>query len=72
MFRGDLTSTARGKQCVSEFLAAIRFREPPRGGIDQSQALHRREVRLTLAQDCHRSQPLPIGDDARPTERPHV
>jgi hypothetical protein len=72
VFRGDLRRTARSKQCVGKLLAAVRFREPPCGGIDQGQALHRREVRLTLAQDCHSGQALPIGDDARSAKGPHV
>ena len=50
MFGGDLRGTARSKQCVGKFLAAVGFREPPRGGIDQSQTLHRGQVRLTLTQ----------------------
>ncbi len=50
---GDLRRTARRKQCLGKFLAAVGFREPPRGGIDQGQALHRGEVRRTLAQDGH-------------------
>ncbi len=42
MFRGDLRRAACGKQCVRKFLAAVGLREPPRGGIDQGKALHRR------------------------------
>jgi hypothetical protein len=50
VFGGDLRGTARSKQCVGKFLAAVGFREPPRGGVDQSQTLHRGQVRLTLTQ----------------------
>ena len=65
VFCGDLRSAARRKQCVGEFLAAVRFREPPRSGINQGEALHRSEVRLTLAQDGHSGQALPVRDHSR-------
>jgi hypothetical protein len=58
VFGGNLRRTASCKQCVGKFLAAVWFREPPRGGINQGKALHCGKVRLTLAQDRHGGQAL--------------
>jgi hypothetical protein len=41
VFGGDLRRTGGSQQGVGEFLAAAGIGEPPRGGIDQGQALHR-------------------------------
>jgi hypothetical protein len=53
VFGGDLGRAARSQQCVGKPLAAVGFREPPRSGINQSQALHCGKVRLPLTQDRH-------------------
>jgi hypothetical protein len=52
MFCSDFCRAARREQCVGEFFAAVGLRELPRGGIDQGEALHRGELRLTFAKDC--------------------
>ena len=72
MFRGDLRRAARRKQCVGKFLAGVRFGEPPRGGIDQGEALHCGQVCLTLAQDCHGGQALPVGDETCAARGPQI
>ena len=71
VLRSDLCRTGRREQSVSKFLAAVRFREPPCGGIDQSQPLHCGQVRLALAQDCHGGQALPMGDYTWAAGGPH-
>ncbi len=48
-----VTSVAQLAASIGKFLAAVGFREPPRGGMDQGEALHCGQVRLTLAQDRH-------------------
>jgi hypothetical protein len=53
VFRRNCSRTGRSEKSVRELLAAVGLREPPRGGIDQGQALDRGQVRLTLAEDCH-------------------
>ena len=70
MFRVDLRRAGRGQQGVGEFFTAVGFREPPCGGIDQRQALHRGQLRLPLAQDCHGGQALPVRDHARAARGP--
>jgi hypothetical protein len=71
MFRGDLRRAASCKQCVGKFLAAVGFREPPRGGVNQGKALDRGKVRLTRTQDCHGSQPLSMRDETCAARGPH-
>jgi len=61
VFRGEFLRTGSGQQGVGQFLAAAGICEPPRGGINQGQALHRGQPRLTLAKDRHRGQALPAG-----------
>jgi hypothetical protein len=39
VFGGDLGRASRSEQCIAKFLAAVGFREPPRGGIDEGEAL---------------------------------
>ena len=61
VLRGDLRRTRGSQQSVGQFLTTVGFREPPRGRIDQGEALDCGQVRLTLTEDCHGGQALPVG-----------
>ncbi len=64
VFGGDLRRTGGSQQGVGEFMAAVGVGEPPRGGIDEGEALHRGQSLLTFAEDRHGGQALPAGDGA--------
>lgn len=61
MFRGNLCRAAPSKQYGYKIPRTVGLRESPRSSIDQGEALHRGEVRLTFTQDCRSGQAFLLG-----------
>jgi hypothetical protein len=45
--------TTRSQLSIGELFAAVGFRKPPYGGINQSMAVYRGELQLAFPEDCY-------------------